>query len=158
MLARPIRRLEAALYAAIAAMLAAVLLERALAYFALAERAAVQATLFNTQSALYLRLAQDRLGGTLSRERHWEGKNPFELANMEVRNYAGEREDAQAAAAAGAGQWVFDRRLGELVYNPRYRRGLEISGGGELLRFRLVVPADGRPPRLEAVQPWRWDP
>jgi hypothetical protein len=157
-LRRPLRRLEAVLYVAIAALLAAVLLDRMLVYFALAERAAVETTVINTQSALYLRLAYDRLRGNLSREQEWTERSPFELAKMSLENYAGELDGPNVAGALARGQWAYDRGRRELVYAPRHRRGLAIQGEGDALRFRLVLPQDSRPPRLEPAVPYRWEP
>lgn len=150
--------LQAALYVAVASVLALVLLDRAEYHFALAERATVSATLYNTQSALYVRLAQDRLQGKLSRERHWNGGNAFELARMDVRNYAGEIDAPERLAALSGGVWAFDSREGELVYVPNHPRGLHIEGGGRQLRFRLLVPEKSAFPAIEPAIAYRWDP
>jgi len=150
--------LQAAVYVVAASVLALVLLDRANVYFAIAERATLDATLNNTRSALYVRLAQDRLLGNLSRERLWDGGNVFELARMEVKNYAGALEDPLKVAALPQGVWAFDRPKGELVYVPAYPQGLQIEGGGSQLRFRLRVPATAAIPVLEPVLAYRWDP
>lgn len=150
--------LQAALYAATASVLALVLLDRADVYFAIAERATVDATLNNTQSALYVRLAQDRLQGNLSRERLWDGGNAFALARMDVKNYAGSLDAPEKVAALPQGAWAFDSRKGELVYVPAYTQGLRIAGGATQLRFRLRVPAAAAVPVIEPVVAYRWDP
>lgn len=150
--------LQAALYVAVASVLALALLQRAESYFAFAERATVGATLHNAQSALYIRLAQDRLQGTLTRERRWHGGNAFELARMEVRNYAGAIEAPEKLAALSGGLWAFDSRRGEMVYVPSHPRGLQIEGGGQHLRFRLLVPDDSAFPVIEPVLAYRWEP
>ena len=150
--------LQAALYVALVSLVAFVFLERAQAYFALAERAAVDVTLNSTRSAINLRLANERLQGLLSRERLWDGGNPFELGRMRVENYAGELGGPGALAELRAGIWAFDRRNGELVYRPDYPRGLSVGDGTKVLRFRLNVPGPGAPPRLDPVVPYAWEP
>lgn len=150
--------LQAALYVAVASVLALVLLDRAEVYFAIAERATVDATLNNTQSALYVRLAQDRLTGKLSRERMWDGGNPIELAQMDVRNYAGSLKDPEKIAGLQPGAWAFDGLAGELVYVPAHPKGLRIDGGGSQLRFRLRVPSAASIPVIEPVVAYQWKP
>ncbi len=150
--------LQAALYIAVVSTLVMVFLDRVQAYSALAERAAVDVTLNNVRSALYVRLAQDRMQGTLSREHLWDGGNPFAIVSITAANYAGELEGPEALAALPEGAWAFDRRMRELVYRPGYRRGLEIGEGGTLLRFRLRVRDSGSLPQIEPVVPYRWEP
>lgn len=150
--------LQAALYVAVASMLALVLLGRAEVYFALAERATVDSTLNNARSALYVRLAQDRLQGTLSWERRWDGGNPFELGRMDVKNYAGRVDAPEKLAALPGGVWAYDGAKGEIVYVPNYLRGLQVEGGGSQLRFRLNVPHAAGMPTIEPTMPYRWDP
>lgn len=146
------------MYVLVISVLVLVLLNRADVYFAIAERATVDATLNNTQSALYVRLAQDRLQGNLSRERLWDGGNAFELARMEVKNYAGVLDTTEAIAALRQGAWAFDSLSGVLVYVPQHPKGLWIDGGGTHLRFRLRVLSTSAIPVIEAAVPYRWDP
>lgn len=150
--------LQATLYVAVASVLALVLLGRAEVYFALAERATVDSTLNNARSALYVRLAQERLQGTLSRERLWDGGNPFELGRIEVKNYAGRVDAPEMLAALPGGAWAFDGLRGEIVYVPNHIRGLHIEGGGGQLRFRLRVPHAAAIPAIEPTIAYRWDP
>lgn len=150
--------LQAALYVALVSVLALVLLNRSQTYFALAERAAVDATLNNTRSALNVRLAYERLQGGLSRERHWDGGNPFELGRLTLDNYTGELESPGALAGLRGGAWAFDRLNGELIYRPNYPRGLSVSDGTAILRFRLKVPGPATIPRLDPVVSYIWDP
>lgn len=150
--------LQAALYTTIASGLVLVLLGRAEVYFALAERATVDSTLNNTRSALYVRLAQERLQGTLSRERLWDGGNPFELGRMDVKNYAGRVDEPEKLAALPGGVWAYDGMRGEIVYSPSHPRGLRIEGGGSQLRFRLKVPHAAAMPAIEPATRYRWDP
>ncbi|MGQ0510919.1 MAG: hypothetical protein ACT4P9_09925 [Betaproteobacteria bacterium] len=150
--------LQAALYVALVSVMALVLLDRSQVYFAMAERATVDVTLNSTRSALNLRLAYERMQGLLSRERQWDGGNPFDLGRMKVENYAGELDGPGALAGLRTGSWAFDRRKGELVYRPGYPRGLSVDDGAALLRFRLIVPGPGAVPRLDPVVPYIWSP
>lgn len=150
--------LQAALYVAVASLLALAFLDRAGWYFALAERAMVDATLNNVRSALFARLAQDRLQGNLTRERFWDGGNAFELGRMDVKNFAGTVEGPEKLAALPDGTWAYDSRNGELVYVAGYPRGLRIEGGGRVLRFRLRIPSGGGVPVIEPVRAYQWDP
>lgn len=150
--------LQAALYIAVVSVLALVLLSRMQVYFAFAERASVDGTLNNLRSALYVRLAQDRLQGTLTREHLWDRGNPFELARVTVANYAGVLGGPEIASALPAGAWGYDGDRRELVYKPSYPRGLYVEGGGTLLRYRLRVPDSNTLPRFEPVLPFVWEP
>lgn len=152
------KRLQAALYVLVAAVLALVLLDRGQAYMALAERATIDATLNRTLSALYLRVGYDRMQGRLSGQWKWEGHNPFELAKMRVDNFAGEVDTMPAPDALPRGAWLYSRAEGELVYRPSYPKGLAVEDGSDFLRFRLLSPKVGTVPRLEAVVPYRWEP
>lgn len=150
--------LQAALYIVLAATLALVLLDRTQLYFAIAERAAVDVTLNNARSALGLRLAYERMQGTLSRERQWDGGNPFALAWMKVDNYVGEVDGIGGRSSMPRGVWAFDSRAGELLYRPAHPRGLIIPDRAEVLRFRLSVPDAGAVPNLHPVVEYAWNP
>ena len=154
---RPLSRLESALYVIVVSVLMLVLLDRMLAYFEYAERAAVQTTLLNTEAALDLRLAYDVMRGAAPDREAWSAHNPFEQAKMMVPNYAGERV-APDARLLEDGKWVYDRAAHQLIYVPRFNRGLSIEGGGAALRFRLSVGAPDGIPRLVPVARYRWEP
>lgn len=150
--------LQAALYIAVVSVLALVLLDRMQVYSAMAERAAMDATLNNVRSALYVRLAQDRMQGTLTRERLWDGGNAFEIVEVKVSNYAGEIAGPEALSAVPGGAWAYDARGRELVYRPNYPRGLSVEGGGALVRFRLSVKEGVALPQFDPVVPFSWNP
>ena len=154
---RPLSKLESALYVIVVSVLILVLLDRMLGYFEYAERAAVQTTLIRTESALHMRLAYDVMRGAAPDREAWSEHNPFELAHMEVANFAGER-DAPDPGRLEDGKWVYDRATHQLIYVPRYVRGLSIEGGGAVLRFRLRLGAPGSIPRLVPVARYRWEP
>ena len=154
---RPLAKLEAALYVLVVSALVLVLLDRMLAYFEYAERAAVEATLLRTQSALHTRLAYDILRGKAPDPAEWPTQNPFALGQMKLENFAGERDAADSGILEG-GRWVYDRATHHIIYKPRYSRGLSIEGGGVALRFRLVMGGPGGLALLAPVAPYRWEP
>ena len=154
---RRLSKLESAIYVIVASAIALVLFERLLVYFEYAERAMVETTLLRTQSALHTRLAFDVLRGTAPDLDAWSAHNPFELARMELTNFAGERDASDAGALEG-GKWVYDPARRQLVYAPRFSRGLSVEGGGAVLRFRLIIGGPGGLPRLAPVAPYRWEP
>jgi hypothetical protein len=136
-------------------VLIAVFLDRVLRLCAQTEREIVVQSVANTESALYMRLAlATLLGPPLPAD--WHARNPFETAGVQVRHYVGELSGDDAAALP-RGAWAYDRRTHELLYRPRYPIGLEIEGGGELLRF-VLRRARGNELALVASAPFRWDP
>ncbi|MCX7961664.1 MAG: hypothetical protein N2653_08840 [Burkholderiales bacterium] len=153
---RPVTRLEAALYAAVVAVLIAVFLDRMLRLLAAAERDVVAFTVANTEAALGTRLAVAVL---LDRPLppDWRRRNPFDVAGIEVRNYAGERP-RPAPGDLERGAWAFDSEARELVYRPRYPIGLQIADGGELLRFKLHTDPRQVQIRIVASIPYTWNP
>ncbi len=152
---RPLSRLQAGVYAAIATVLMGVFLERMLHLLATAEREIVALTLANTELALRTRVAAAPiLGGPLPLD--WRNRSPFGVAGVEAKNYAGELAAVRAEALA-RGAWAFDRESRELVYRPRYPLGLRTADGSGLLRFRLRTD-DGTEVGLIASVPYRWDP
>ena len=154
---RPLSRLESALYVIVISVVVLVLFDRMLMYFEYAERAMVETTLLRTQSALHTRLAFDVLRGKAPDLDTWSNHNPFDLAHMELVNFAGQRDASDAGALEG-GKWVYDPAKRELVYAPRYTRGLSVDGGGSALRFRLLIGGPGGLPRFEPVAQYRWEP
>ncbi|MEW5862117.1 MAG: hypothetical protein AB1773_00780 [Pseudomonadota bacterium] len=153
---RPLSRLEAAIYAAVAVALIGVALDRMLRVLAAAERDLVALTVANTNSALRTRLA---VASLLDRPLppDWRSRNPFETAGVEVRRFAGERRGARAADLE-RGAWAYDSDARELVYRPRYPIGLSIAGGGELLRFRLQSGPRPGDVGLVAATSYVWEP
>ena len=154
---RKLSKLESAIYVIVVSVVVLVMLDRMLAYFEYAERAAVESTLLRTQSALHTRLAYDRMRGSAPDLEAWRARNPFEVAHMQVANFGGERNAADTGSLE-AGQWVYDRATRQLIYSPRYSRGLMIEGGASVLRFRLTVDRAGGLPRLTPVAHYSWEP
>lgn len=153
---RPLTRLEAALYAVIAAILIAIVVERLLDYMEIAERSSVQATIANLTAAINTRLAYEVMRGEIGNVSDWPRRNPFDLAHASASNFAGEM-DTSAAGAMTRGAWAFDVVRGELVYRPRLHRGLETTDPTGALRFRAVIDARGFGYRLDADPPYRWN-
>lgn len=154
---RPLSKLESAIYVIVVSVIVLAMLDRMLTYFEYAERAMVETTLLRTQSALHTRLAFDLLRGKAPDLDAWSDHNPFDLAKMQLPNFAGER-DASDAAALEDGKWVYDPAKRELVYVARHARGLSVDGGGSALRFRLIIGGPGGLPNLAPVAPYRWEP
>ena len=154
---RPLSRLESAIYVIVVSVIVVAMLDRMLAYFEVAERAAVEATLLRTQSALHTRLAYDLLRGKASDLDAWAARNPFEVAHVTLGNFAGERDPVDPRPLE-SGEWVYDRTTRQLVYLPRFSRALTIEGGGTALRFRLSVGGPGGLPQLLPVAAYRWEP
>lgn len=154
---RPLSRLETALYVIVVSVVVLALFDRMMMYFAYAERAMVETTLLRTQSALHTRLAFDVLRGSAPDLDAWSNHSPFDLARMELVNFAGER-DASDEDTLERGKWVYDPARRELVYAPRQTRGLSVDGGGSALRFRLRIDAPGGLPRFVPVAQYRWEP
>jgi hypothetical protein len=147
---RPLTRLEAALYAALLGIFVAIFAQQMLGTMELAERAAMQATLINTTSAINVRLAQT-LSGRRADPADWSRRNPFELAGMSPPNFA---HDADLASLE-SGQWAYDPAQAELIYRPRLRFSLKTSDGQQALRFRLVLGPVGY--SLQPRAPFTWE-
>lgn len=148
---RPLTKLETGLYAGLAAIFITVFARQMLGYMELAERAAMQATLMNTVTAINIRLA----GETLNQRRNnadWTQSNPFYLARMSPANFVGELNESPSSS----GSWRYDSENGELVYTPRLHFKLQTSSGRASLRFRLVVLPAGAY-NLVPVTPYQWE-
>lgn len=147
---RPLTKLEAGLYAALLGVCVAIFARQMLGYMELAERAAMQATLINTTSAINVRLAQtlyDKNADTVD----WTRRNPFELAGMSPPNFTGDVDPASLES----GYWAYDSTHAELVYLPRLRFTLQTSDSQQMLRFRLVRGQVGYV--LQSSAPFTWE-
>jgi hypothetical protein len=148
---RPLTRLEAGLFAGLVGVFIVLFARQALDYMEIAERAAMEATLINTMSAINIRLIQD-IASQRQGARDWTRRNPFELARMAPANFAGDLDDSPPAS----GSWGYDRASAELIYTPRLRFRLQTSNGEARLRFRLVErPTGGY--SLAPITPYRWE-
>jgi hypothetical protein len=155
--------LQAALYVAIAGVIAAVLLDKLLTYAEAAEKATMEATVSRLSNALYARLAYMALRGEYEAIDAMPGESPFQIAHATSPAYLGEFDGAPPDADGG--KWYFDRVRKELVYLPNIRRHL-VSADDELapdsIRFRLEVHKASRYAytgvALVPTGKWRWEP
>lgn len=161
---RPRNYLQSALYVAIAGVIAAMLIERLLAYAEVAEKAAMEATVGQLNSALYARLAYLALRGKYEAIEALPGESPFATAEARSPAYLGEFDDAPPGGAE-RGTWYFDRGRRELVYLPRFRRFLFTDDEGQAsasARFVLEVRKSSKYAYtgvvLRPAGEWRWDP
>jgi len=157
--------LQSALYVAIVAILATILLNRLFTAAEYAEKAAMEISIGNLQSALYARLALLVLKGETGAIPDLEGHSPFLTANVSGgAAYAGEFYGS-APESIGDAVWYFDSVRHELVYRVRYAshfRSESESGPANEVRYRVEVvrAANGayRGVKLEPTAPYHWDP
>lgn len=148
--ARPLTRLEAALYGSIAAILVAVLAQQLLDAMEVAERTAMQATVAQLNAAISARLAYEVMRGEVGDVQAWTRRNPFELARARQANFVGD------VASLERGSWAFDAERAELVYSPRLHLGLHTADPEGLLRFHGVAAYNGMGYVLVPTTPYRW--
>lgn len=153
--------LESALYVIIAGVLVAVLLYRLQQLSEVAEKTAMEATLANLQSALYVRAAKAVLEGRAVDRAAWAKQDPVTLAQASLPNYLGEFDHPDLSTLE-SGNWLYDRGRHELVY--LVRRGQHFSGGTDpvpAVRFRLKLvrgPSGAYSPvLLHLVAPYDWE-
>lgn len=161
---RPRNYLQSALYVAIAGVIAAILIERLLAYAEVAEKAAMEATVSQLNNALYARLAYLALRGEYEAIEALPDKSPFATAEARSAAYLGEFDDGPPGGAE-RGKWYFDRGRRELVYLPRFKRYLlslddgDASGGARfVLELRKSSNHWYTGAVLRPAGAWRWDP
>jgi general secretion pathway protein G len=139
---RSVTRVEAAIYAGLIAVLLAIFLERLLYYMEVGERTAMEVTVSRVNSAINVHLAHEMLSGRPLKVLPPLAQNPFQLAKMSPQNFLGEIDGSTLAEVERA-SWVFDRSRGELVYLPRWHRGLDSAELDGAIRFKLTF-ASGR--------------
>ena len=121
----------------------------------IAERAAMDATVIQTISAVNTRLAHQRLKGEVPNVAEWSRRNPFELAGMSPRNFAGLIDPLQPSALE-RGSWAYDPQRAELVYSPRLASGLTTPDPDGLVRFRVEVGPRGLGYMLVPTPAYTW--
>jgi hypothetical protein len=154
--ARPLTRLEAAIYGTIAALLVGLFASRMLEAMELAERTAMQATVARLNAAITARLAYEVMRGEVGNVQAWTRRNPFELARMSPGNFSGTFE-APVSGALERGSWAFDVARAELIYAPRLRTGLQTSDPDGFVRFHGVAAANGMGYALVPAMSYRWE-
>jgi hypothetical protein len=108
------------------------------------ERAQVEATVRNLNSALQYEVAHRIAAGQENTIAELAGANPVPWLQAPLPGYLG--EVAVAPSETTRGSWFFDRSRGELVYRPVLSRHLEGAGSPPLLKWRIQRPQ--RPGRL----------
>jgi general secretion pathway protein G len=152
---RRLSRLEAAIYAAVVALVLAVFLERLLYYMELAERTSVEVTVSHVNSGLDMRLAYGMLAAHSTSDSATVARNPFELAAMSPSNFLGEM-DSPSLGDLERGNWVFDRTQRELIYLPRLRRGLDTADPNGAIHFKLESRGGNRSRLVPALR-FSWE-
>ena len=155
---------QSAVYVAIAAVLATVLLERLLTYAEAAEKAGMEATVARLNSALYVRLAYHSLRGEYQVIEAMRSQSPFAVTRSQTADYLGEF-DGIPEDALGSGKWLYDRKRAELVYLPNLKRHLSLPAEAleaGAIRFRVELTQASRftytGVAIKAVAPFEWEP
>jgi len=152
---RPLTRLEAGLYAGIAATLIVIFAGYVLDLMETVERVAMEVTLSHVISGVNTRVAYDMLQGKRPEDFAGTRRNPFELAKMTPRNFLGSG-DSSSVGSLERGSWFYDVSREELVYLPRLRWGLETGTPDNALRWQLARRKDGPGYVLTLTTPYRW--
>jgi len=119
------------------AIIAGVLLERALYYQEYAEMTAMKMTVANMRSGLRYKVADLIMNNRLSEISTLIDENPIRWLSSLPENYLGEYDAAPQTAIEG--KWYFDRTKHELVYTPNNRRHFVPSSGEDfILRYRTM--------------------
>lgn len=134
---RPLTRLECALYAAAAAVLIGLFLERSLYLMELAERSAMEVTVQRINGGLRLRRATEIIAGRAASAAAPEDVFAFAYV-APPSTFAG-----AGATAEAPGLWRYDPAGGELVYSPRHRRTLKTAAPDGTVHFRLSRDESG---------------
>ena len=155
---------QSAVYVAIAAVLAAVLLERLLTYAEAVEKAGMEVTLARLNSALYVRLVYHALRGEHQAVEAMPRQSPFAVTRAQSVDYLGEY-DSVPEDALGSGKWLYDRRRSELVYLPNLKRHLTMPAEtpeADAIRFRVELVQASRftytGVAIRPAAPYRWEP
>jgi len=156
--------LQSAVYVAIAAVLASVLLERLLTYAEAAEKAGMEVAIARLNSALYVRLAYHALRGEYQVIEAMRSQSPFVLTRWQSVDYLGEL-DGIPKDARGSGKWLYDRQRSELVYLPNRKRHLTMPAEtpeADAIRFRVELAQAARftytGVAIRPAAPYRWEP
>ena len=144
------RRLELAVAAVLAALLAGMLLECLIAYRAEAERVAAKQLISSLRTTLAMRSAQAQAGGGDTALMALVHQNPMRWLVSRPVNYLGEYYSAPKEGLP-SGHWYFDRSAKTLVYLAPENKTFS-SGTQKVLVFKVELlrvpdPADASKPR-----------
>ncbi|MDH2919170.1 MAG: prepilin-type N-terminal cleavage/methylation domain-containing protein [Sideroxydans sp.] len=142
---------------------------RIISYQELAEKAAMETTVGNLQSALNLQFAQIQTRGQSSDVDMLLLDNPIKWLQKVPSNYAGEFYDASPRSVA-PGRWLFDLKSRELIYVMQHTEHFHPNATGRLwIRFHalrqdqksVLVSLQDAPRQLtavlfEPVEPYAW--
>jgi len=155
---------QSAVYVAIAAVLAAVLLERLLTYAEATEKAGMEVTVARLSSALNVRLAYHALRGEYQAVEAMPRQSPFAVTRSQSADYLGEF-DGIPEDNRGSGKWLYDRQRSELVYLPNLKRHLTMPAEtpeADAIRFRVELVQASRftytGVAIRPAAPYRWEP
>lgn len=155
--ARGFSLIELVVALALVSIFAGVLLERAVYYQELAEKASMEQVAADLRSSVNLRAAELALENRFTELDALALQNPFDLLVRKPQNYLGVL--GRPPAAAG---WYFDEKTKEVVYFVDLGRYFTPDDRGLKRIAWRVVPVAGDKPgkaqwaRLELVRPYRW--
>lgn len=151
--------LQSGLYVVIAAVLAAVLLERLLTYAEAYEKARMEVTLSRLHAGLYARLAHLVLTGDYAAAKALQRESPFAAIGWRPPAYLGEFDGAPSGEPNGS--WYFDRLSRVLVYRPNLKRHF-LAPDPPVARFQVEMQTGTSGAysgvRLVPTVPIRWEP
>jgi hypothetical protein len=155
---------QSAVYVAIVAVLATVLLERLLTYAEATEKYGMEVTVARLNSALYVRLAYHGLRGEYQAIEAMRSQSPFTVTRAQSADYLGEF-DSIPGDAHGSGKWLYDRQHSELVYLPNLKRHLTMPADApeaDAIRFRVELAQASRftytGVAIKPATAYRWEP
>ena len=138
------------------------LLERAVYYQELAEKASMEQVAMDVRSSVNLRVAELVLENRFTELDTLVSQNPMELLVRKPQNYLGVLNDPLPERIT-PGNWYFDSKSKELVYYADLGRYLAPDERGQKRAAWHValVPGTKEPPvpqwaRFELVRPYRW--
>jgi prepilin-type N-terminal cleavage/methylation domain-containing protein len=147
---------------ALVAIFAGVLLDRAVYYQELAEKASMEQVAADLRSSVNLRTAELALENRFAELDALVLKNPFDLLVRKPQNYLGVLEEPPADRVI-PGNWYFDNKSKEVVYSIDLGRYFtpDERGQKQVAWHMTLVPSADKPgqpqwARFELVRPYAW--
>ncbi len=160
--------IELVIVISLVAILAGMLLSRALVYQELAEKAAMQQVVSALQSALVLQYGHRMALGLGPEVNNIVNENPMEWLARKPNNYAGELKKVRPGIIE-SGNWAFDVQSRELVYVPDHATYFAPAKDGlKWIRFRTRMIYENMPGNknkgrkeltavtFSPVEPYQW--